>query len=59
MSLCKRRAMKNKYVEVLQRVFNLSIRSRMNAEDMEYENIMNELWKIIREDLCDVGGKIK
>jgi len=49
--------MKNKYVEVLQRVFNLSIRSRMNAEDMEYENIMNELWKIIREDSCDGGVK--
>ena len=36
-------------VEVLQRVFDLYIRSKIDAEDMEYENIMNELWKRIRE----------
>ncbi|MBW2055431.1 MAG: hypothetical protein JRF62_13370 [Deltaproteobacteria bacterium] len=49
--------MKNKYVEVLQRVFDLSIRSRMNAEDMEHENIMNKLWKIIGE--IHVMGGVK
>jgi hypothetical protein len=35
--------MKKKYVEVLQSVFDFYIRSKMDAEDMEYENIMNEL----------------
>jgi hypothetical protein len=30
----------------LMRIF---IRSKIDAKDMEYENIMNELWKIIRE----------
>jgi len=37
--------MKKKDVEVLQSVFDLYIRSKIDAEDMEYENIMNELWK--------------
>ena len=41
--------MKKKDVEVLQGVFNLYIRSKIDAEDMEYENIMNELWKRIQE----------
>ena len=41
--------MKKKDVEVLQSVFDLYIRSKIDAEDMEYENIMNELWKRIRE----------
>ena len=41
--------MKKKDVEVLQGVFDLYIRSKIDAEDMEYENIMNELWKRIRE----------
>jgi hypothetical protein len=41
--------MKKKYVEVLQSVFDLYIRRKIDAEDMEHENIMNELWKIIRE----------
>jgi len=39
--------MKKKYVEVLQSVFDLYIWSKIDAEDMEYENIMNELWKRI------------
>ena len=41
--------MKKNDVEVLQSVFDLYIRSKIDAEDMEYENIMNELWKRIRE----------
>jgi hypothetical protein len=41
--------MKKKDVEVLQSVFDLYVRSKIDAEDMEYENIMNELWKRIRE----------
>ena len=41
--------MKKKDVEVLQGVFDLYVRSKIDAEDMEYENIMNELWKRIRE----------
>ena len=40
---------KKKDVEVLQSVFDLYTRSKIDAEDMEYENIMNELWKRIRE----------
>jgi hypothetical protein len=41
--------MKKKDVEVLQSVFDLYIRSRIDPEDMEYEDIMNELWKRVRE----------
>jgi hypothetical protein len=41
--------MKKKDVEVLQGVFDLYIRSKIESEDMEYEDIMNELWKRVRE----------
>ena len=41
--------MKEKEVKVLQGVFDLYIRSKGDPEDEEYENIMNELWKRIRE----------
>ena len=51
--------MKKKYVEVLQSVFDFYIRSKMDAEDMEYENIMTELWKIIRKHSCGEGCEIK
>jgi hypothetical protein len=40
--------MKEKDIEVLQGVFDLYIRSKIDAED-EYEDIMHELWKRIRE----------
>ena len=41
--------MKKNDVEVLQGVFDLYIRSKVDPEDEEYENIMQELWKRVRE----------
>ena len=41
--------MKKKDVEVLQSVFELYIRIKIDAEDEEYASIMNELWERIRE----------
>ena len=41
--------MKKKNVEVLQGVFDLYIRSKIEVDDEEYADIMNELWKRIRE----------
>jgi len=41
--------MKKKDVEVLQGVFDLYIRSKVDPDDEDYENIMNELWKRVRE----------
>jgi hypothetical protein len=36
-------------VEVLQGVFDLYIRSKVDPDDEDYENIMHELWKRVRE----------
>ena len=36
-------------VEVLQGVFDLYIRSKIDPEDEDYENIMHELWNRVRE----------
>ena len=41
--------MKKKDIEVLQGVFDLYIRSKVDPEDEDYENIMQELWKRVRE----------
>jgi len=41
--------MNKKDVEVLQGVFDLYIRNKIDPDDEEYENIMNELWKRVRE----------
>ena len=41
--------MKQKDVEVLQGVFDLYIRSKVDPEDEDYEHIMHELWKRVRE----------
>jgi len=41
--------MKKKDVEVLQGVFDLYIRDKIESEDMEYEDIMHELWRRVRE----------
>ena len=41
--------MKKNDVEVLQGVFDLYIRSKVDPEDEEYENIMHELWNRVRE----------
>jgi hypothetical protein len=41
---------KQKDVEVLQGVFDLYIRSKVDADDEECENIMHELWKRVREN---------
>ncbi len=41
--------MKKKEVGVLQGVFDLYIRSKVNPEDEEYTNIMQRLWKRLRE----------
>jgi hypothetical protein len=37
--------MKKKDIEVLQGVFDLYIRSKVDPEDDEYTEIINELWK--------------
>ena len=36
-------------VEILQHVFDLYIRDKIESEDIEYEDIMHELWKRVRE----------
>jgi hypothetical protein len=41
--------MKQKDVEVLQAVFGLYIRSKVDPEDEDYENIMHELWERLRK----------
>ena len=41
--------MNKKDVKVLQGIFDLYIRVKIKSEDLEYENIMNELWKRVRE----------
>ena len=41
--------MEKKEVKVLQGVFDLYIRSKVDPDDEEYENIMQELWKRVRE----------
>jgi hypothetical protein len=41
--------MEKKDIEVLQGVFDLYIRSKVDPEDEDYENIMQELWKRVRE----------
>ena len=41
--------MKKEDVRVLQGVFDLYIRSKVDPEDEDYEDIMNELWKRVRE----------
>ena len=41
--------MEKKEVKVLQGVFDLYIRSKVDPEDEEYENIMHELWNRVRE----------
>jgi hypothetical protein len=41
--------MKKKEVKVLQGVFDLYIRSKIDPEDEDYENIMHELWNRVRE----------
>ena len=41
--------MKKKDVEALQGVFDLYIRSKLDPDDEEHENIMHELWKRVRE----------
>ena len=41
--------MEKKEVKVLQTVFDLYIRSRVDPEDEEYENIMQELWNRVRD----------
>jgi len=41
--------MEKKDVEVLQGVFDLYIRNKIDPEDEEYENIMHELWNRVRE----------
>ena len=41
--------MKKKDVEVLQGVFDLYIRSKVDSEDEGYEHIMHELWKRVRK----------
>ena len=41
--------MEKKDVDVLQGIFDLYIRRKIDPEDEEYENIMHELWKRVRE----------
>ena len=36
-------------VKVLQYVFDLYVKEKIDADDEEYEDIMHELWKRIRE----------
>ena len=42
--------MEKKEVKVLQGVFDLYIRKKVDPDDEEYENIMHELWKRVREN---------
>jgi hypothetical protein len=41
--------MNRKDIEVLQGVYDLYIRSKVDTEDEEFDNIMYELWKRVRE----------
>jgi len=41
--------MKQKDVEVLQGVFDLYIRCKIDLDDEDHEHIMHELWKRVRE----------
>ena len=41
--------MEKKEVKVLQAVFDLYVRRKIDPEDEEYENIMHELWNRVRE----------
>ena len=41
--------MKKEDVDTLQHVFDLYVRSKADYEDEEYENIMHEPWKRVRE----------
>ena len=41
--------MEEEDIEVLQGVFDLYIRSKVDPEDEEYEHIMHELWNRVRE----------
>ena len=41
--------MKKKDVEVLQGVFDLYLRNNVDSHDEDYENILHELWKRVRE----------
>jgi hypothetical protein len=44
--------MKREDIEVLQSVFDLYVRDKIeseDSEDMEYENIMNKIWNRLRE----------
>jgi len=41
--------MGKKEVKVLQGIFDLYIRSKVDPDDEEYDNIMHELWKWVRK----------
>ena len=41
--------MEGEDVEVMQGVFDVYIRNKIDPEDEDYENIMHELWKRVRE----------
>ena len=41
--------MKEKDVEVLQGVFDLYLRNKVDPDDEEYQDIMHELWNRVRE----------
>ena len=41
--------MEKKEIKVLQGVFDLYIRNKVDPDDEEYENIMHELWNRVRE----------
>lgn len=41
--------MKKEDVEVLQQVFDLYVKSKIDSEDEEYANIMHEIWKRLQE----------
>jgi hypothetical protein len=41
--------MEKKEVKVLQGVFDLYIRDKIESEDIEYKDIMHELWKRVQE----------
>ena len=41
--------MKREDIEVLQSVFDLYVRDKIESEDMENENIMNKIWNRLRE----------
>jgi len=41
--------MKREDVEVLQYVFDLYVRDKIESEDMENENIMNKIWNGLQE----------